>query len=160
MKVTTNYSIEKKRVEKFQLAGILVRSKTALDVQNDIGLLWHRFQTEKIAEKIQNKLSDDIFCAYTAYESDYKGRYTTFIGCKIPLTENCPAGLELLVVQSADYHVYTQTGKVPEIVIEMWSEIWSSPIPRAYQTDFDVYSSHSLSPDEVSVQTFVSIIPT
>jgi predicted transcriptional regulator YdeE len=47
--------------------------------------------------------------------------------------------------------VFNSPDARPETVLQTWMQIWKSDIPRAYQTDFDVYLQDG------RVETFVSV---
>jgi len=48
------------------------------------------------------------------------------------------------------------SGKMPDCVANTWKEIWNSGIPRAYQTDFEVYDERSRDWNNAVVDVYVS----
>ena len=70
--------------EAIYIAGISVRTTNKNgQSQTDIGHLWTKFMSEGLAGQIKDKVTDDIYCLYTDYETDHTGLYTTVIGCKV-----------------------------------------------------------------------------
>ena len=141
-------------LDEFIVAGISVRT-TNQDARayTDIRDLWARFMHEGILEKIPHRVSDDLYCVYTDYESDYTGAYTTILGCEVTKLADLPDGIIGKVIPKSQYQVYTSDN-----VAGTWQHIWSQQIARKYEADFDLYPS---SPDEHASQdaiTYVSIL--
>jgi predicted transcriptional regulator YdeE len=142
----------------FQIMGISVRTtKQSGRSQKDIGALWERFIREDIAEKIPGKQSNDVYCVYTDYETDFNGPYTTFIGCKVKDAENIPEGLSAKIIPALTYRRFVSKGKIPHAVMTTWMAIWQSGIPRSYTADFDLYGQASRDIESDEVETYVSI---
>lgn len=139
----------------FTVVGIAIRTCNKNNqAQIDIAKLWGDFMQNGIASKIPNKVSDDIFCIYTDYESDWQGEYTTILGCKVSSIENITEGLICKEIPSTKYRLYKSEGEIPKCVGETWIHIWqSTDIPRAYVADFDVYSQT----DTNVVSTYLSV---
>jgi len=144
--------------KEFYLAGIIVRTINR-DGQsmNDIGALWTRFMNEGILKQINHRLSNDIYCVYTDYETDYTGYYTTLLGCKVNSLNNQPEGFADMVVPAGKYNVYSLSGKFPENVHEAWTEIWNSGADRAYTVDFDLYSANAISLAETEARIYLAV---
>lgn len=142
-----------KNLGSFNIAAISVRTTNlAGQSQADIGNLWTRFFADNITAMIPEKLSDDLICAYTEYESDMNGWYTAILGYKVADSYNASNEISVVSVPSSTYQVYISTDAKPETVVQTWMQIWQSEIPRAYQTDFDLYL-----PDG-RVETYVSVL--
>ena len=107
---------------------------------------------------IENKLSDDTYCVYTDYESDYLGDYTCLIGCRIASLDHIPDGFAGITIAAGKYQVYDPEGKFPEKVHAGWQEIWGSNIKRAYTADFDLYSANAKSFEETEVKIYLAIV--
>lgn len=125
--------------------------------RKDIGELWQKFSGTNIIEQIPNKESNDIYCIYTDYESDFTGPYTTILGCKVTSIENVPEGLISKTIPKAKFQRYTSTGKIPDCVLATWRHIWESPINRRYLADFDVYGENSQDLNNAVVDTYLSV---
>src|SRR5690349_24486132 len=118
----------------FYIAGISVRTTNEnMQAMKDIGELWGRFMGGDIGSKIPNKVSEDVYCMYTDYESDVNGPYTTILGYQVGSLDNLPDGIQGKQVPEAKYQVFPAKGKLPDIVVDTWKKIWGSPdIQRAY----------------------------
>lgn len=129
-------------MEKITLIGLKLPLKTTNEnnqSMKDCGELWSRFETEEIAKKIPNKLSDEVFAVYFDYEGDYTQPFSYFIGCKVQEGTELPVDLDKLTIPAGRYQKVTATGELPVCIADKWREIWDSDIPRAYITDFEIY---------------------
>jgi predicted transcriptional regulator YdeE len=151
-------NIELTHLPEFYLCGIEVRTTNQNgQSQKDIGGLWQRFMTNELLRQITSRVSDDIYCVYTGYETDYTGFYTTVLGCKISTPDQVPEGFTGLTIPAAKYEVYLLAGKFPENVHQAWQEIWTGDSNRAYTTDFDLYSANAKSFAETEVKIYLAI---
>ena len=108
-----------------KIIGIEIRTSNENGVAiEDLGKLWGQFFSENIASKIPNKISDNIYAVYTDYESDYKGKYTTIIGCEVDKLDNIPDGLIGREFASQKSKTFLAKGEIHKAVGETWSEIW------------------------------------
>ncbi|BAU53600.1 GyrI-like domain-containing protein [Mucilaginibacter gotjawali] len=145
-------------ISQFYLAGITVRTTNQNgQSQIDIGELWGRIMQGNLLAKVENKLSDDTYCVYTDYESDYLGAYTCLIGCKVASPDRIPDGFAGITIAAGKYQVYDPEGKFPEKVHATWQEIWKSDIKRAYTADFDVYGANAKSFEDTEVKIYLAI---
>jgi len=151
-------SFERVNHPEFFVAGIAVKT-TNQDgrSQNDIGSLWTRFMTENLAGQIDEKMSEDIYCVYTDYESDHMGWYTTVLGCRVPDASSIPEGFFTALIPAGDYHVYKPQGKFPDCVVDTWREIWQTPIQRKYTADYDLYRCGAKSFEETEVEVYLAV---
>jgi predicted transcriptional regulator YdeE len=147
------------KIESFKIIGISVRTTNEGGKSGeDIGEFWERFYKENIASKIPGKISEDIYSVYTDYESDYKGSYTTIIGCKVNSLNDIPEGMTGKEIEEGDYKVFTAKGKMPDAVINQWMEIWNdSDLKRAYTSDFEVYGEKSQNPENAEVDIYIAV---
>lgn len=144
---------------RFIVVGVSVRTINK-DGQalKDIGNLFNRFFSEQIIATIPNKLSEDVYCIYTDYESDFQGAYTTIIGCKVSDAKNLSEGLISKEIPKCVYREYSARGEIHECVGKIWTHIWdSSDIDRAYLADFDVYGEEARNPNDAKVKTYLSV---
>ncbi len=145
-------------LEDFEIVGISVRTTNQnRQAENDIGKLWQRFYANDPTAQIENKISEDLYCVYTDYESDYSGAFTTVLGYKVKPGTLPPSGLIRKVILSSFYEVFISEGPLPSTVQETWKTIWNTDLKRRYTADFDVYGAHSKNPEKATVRTFVSI---
>jgi predicted transcriptional regulator YdeE len=152
--------MKKVELEKIKLIGLLLPEKTMNEMGKssiDCGNLWQKFEKENYADRISDKLTDEIIAVYHQYEGDYTQPFSYFIGCKVKPGTEAPEGLDMLHIPDGLYQQITAAGKMPDCVINTWKEIWNSDIPRAYQTDFEVYDERSKNWNKAEVEVFISI---
>lgn len=148
-----------KKLKTFSVIGIKMRT-TNKDMQasKDIPAFWQQFISEKITEKIPNKVDTAVFAIYTNYESDYTGAYDMILGCKVTSLDKVPKGMIAKTFNSGTYTLFTAKGKKSNnIVYNKWTEIWNSDINRSYQADFEVYGERSMDPEDMEVDIFISV---
>lgn len=150
---------EKVSSEDFTIVGISVRTNNLNNqAKRDISQLWGQFILNNIADSIPNKISDDVYCVYTNYESDHTGDYTTTLGCRVSDTSTViPEGLIIKEIPENNYLKFISEGKLPESVAQVWDFIWKSDLNRSYIADFEVYGIASQNPDNAIVTTYLSI---
>ncbi len=142
----------------FQVVGVSVRTTNqGGQSQKDIGDLWGRFMSQNIGVQIPNKSSEDIYCIYTDYESDFMGVYTTILGYKVNSIQPIPAEFTAKAISASAYNLYQSSGLLPESVMKTWMAIWASGIKRKYADDFDVYPADAFSSQNPVVQTYLSV---
>lgn len=146
-------------IKAFKVIGISVRTTNENNqAAQDIPALWNKFMSEGIARKIPNKLSDELYCIYTDYESDHTKPYTTLLGCKVSTLENIPAGMVGKSFATGDYVPFVSKGNIMEgMVIGTWMKIWGSDLPRKYTADFEVYGKKAQNPENAEVDIFVAV---
>ena len=143
----------------FSVIGIAVRTANQNgQSQSDIGELWQRFFNDHIRDRIPHKVSNDIYCIYTDYESDANGPYTVILGCKVSSLEVIPEGFVGKAIPETKFQLYRSTGKLPDSVLATWRYIWQAPIKRRYLADFDVYGEKSQDPHNTEVETYLSVL--
>ena len=92
----------------------------------DIPPHWQKFFSEKIIDKIPNKISKDIYGIYTDFENEgknNKGIYSFIIGAEVFDFKNIPEGLDKVIIPKSEYEVFSG-GNNPEQIGEKWREIW------------------------------------
>jgi predicted transcriptional regulator YdeE len=142
----------------FYLTGISVRTTNANgQSQIDIGSLWTRFTTGNLIEQITNKLSADIYCVYTDYETDHTGPYTAVLGCKVSSLAGVPNGFTGITIPTEKYQVYYLEGQFPANIGAAWQQIWASDINRKYTADYDLYKADPKSFEETEARIYLAI---
>jgi predicted transcriptional regulator YdeE len=142
----------------FHVIGIFVRTTNVNNkALKDIGDLFGNFVGQNIMEKIPNKMTEDIYCVYTDYETDFNGPYTTIIGCKVSSLNNIPTGLIGKTIPDSKYEVYRSTGKLSISLAKTWEGIWNSEINRRYSADFDIYGEKARDYENAEVDTYVAV---
>jgi predicted transcriptional regulator YdeE len=151
--------MEEAFVDQFYIMGLSVRT-TVQDgkAPDDVAGLWTRFFGEKIIDRIPGKIGLSIYCAYTDYELDQTRPFTAILGCKVNSLKHIPEGLVGKVVPAGKFTVSTVKGKIEDgIVFLEWMKIWHYKWPRAYQTDYELYSEKASDTDNAEVDIFVSL---
>ncbi len=124
----------------------------------DIGQLWEKFITEKIADKIPNRIDDEILSVYCNYQGDYTQPFDNIIGCRVAHLENIPDGMTGQVIETGEYRKFIARGDVTQgAVAETWQTIWKTNIPRAYKTDFEVYGKKAKNPHDAEIPIFIGV---
>lgn len=143
----------------FDVIGIAVRTTNENGQSaKDLGNLWSRFMTEKIADKIPNKVDHSIYCIYTDYEKDFTKPYTAIIGCKVESLDEIPEGLTGKSIPEAEYAKFVAKGNnMQKMVGEAWYTIWNTDLARKYTADFEVYSEKSFRLEEAEVDIYVAV---
>lgn len=136
------YNPQQNSKQTLKIIGILVRTTNQNNqAAEDIGALWQRFYTEKISEKISNKVNDNIYSIYTDYDNNYLGHYTTILGVAVHSLDNMPEGLTGRAFPEVRFDTWTAKGTMPDAVVKTWTEIWSrdAELNRAYNYDYELY---------------------
>lgn len=144
-------------LDEFYVVGIHVRTKNNGQSREDMMALWDKFQNENMYWQIENKESDDIYCVYTDYESDYTGYYTAVLGCKVTSIVPLPEGFESILVPEGNYCIYHLAGKCPANVLNAWEHIWYSNTKRKYTADFDVYTPNIKNFEDSEVKIYLAL---
>jgi predicted transcriptional regulator YdeE len=145
-------------LEEFSIIAISTRTiNWGSQSLKDMGELWNNFLNNNLIEKIPNKISNDIYCLYTDYESDYKGYYTAILGCKVSSLESIPDGFIGKQFPKLKYQKIISQGKIPESIFKTWQNIWQSDIKRAYKADFEVYGKESQDMSNAIVEIYLSV---
>jgi predicted transcriptional regulator YdeE len=142
----------------FHIIGIFVRTTNVNNKSlKDIGELFGKFMGQNNPEKIPNKISGDIYCVYTDYESDYNGPYTAIVGCKVSSLKDIPSGMIGKTIPDSKYQVYKSTGKLSISLAKTWEGIWNTDINRRYSADFDIYGEKAADFENAEVDTYVAV---
>ena len=142
----------------FYIVGISIRTTNQNNQSGaDISGLWTKFMQHNLIWEINNRLSDDIYCAYTDYETDHTGPYTAVLGCKVSSLAQIPDGFTGITVKADKYQVYNLEGKFPDNVAAAWQHIWDNAVDRKYTTDFDKYYTGAKSFAETEAEIHIAV---
>lgn len=147
-------------MESFKLIGLKLQGKTKNEngqSGQDCGKLWQRFEIEKVAEKIPNKVSDAVYAVYYDYESDENGRFSYFVGCKVGENTEKPGDLDEVIIPEQNYYKETAKGQMTDCISDAWTRIWNSNLNRKFGFDFEVYDERSLNWNNAEIDIFLSI---
>ena len=152
------------------LVGIRVRTSYQQELDKIGGKIFpcvQRYFHGALFEKIPNRKNPGTtFCAYTDYESDYRGAYTYFIGEEVNSCEDVlPEGFCRLNIPRQHYAKFT-TGPapMPDVIVSAWKAIWEmSPRElggkRRYQTDFEIYDERAMDHNRIVLDLYIGIEP-
>ena len=144
--------------ELMQISGIELRTSNNPDSgPKEIPIHWENFYSDKIFEKIPNKISNEVIALYCDYEGDYTKPYSLIIGCSVSSTESIPSGLVLKNLPKTSYAVFTAIGEHPKALIETWENIWNSNLKRTYSGDFELYEENFMLKDIQKVEVYIAI---
>jgi predicted transcriptional regulator YdeE len=152
--------MEKTKNKNFRLVGLKLENKTTNENGQagiDCGNLWQRFETERIAELIPNKLNNTIYAVYYNYEKDETKPYSYFIGCKVDETTEISKGLSELLIPSQDYVKFIAKGIMTGCIADAWKKIWASKIDRKFGFDFEIYDERSQDWNNAELDIFISV---
>lgn len=150
----------KRTIEGFTLIGLAMEGKTTNENNRssmDCGSLWQRFEKENIQVLIPNKVGDEIYAAYHAYERENKEYFSYFIGCKVSRQSSPPSSLDLLEIPAQTCIRAVVQGSIPKCINDTWKNIWQSDINRAYGFDYEVYGEKSKNWSNAELDIFVSV---
>ncbi|HVE45046.1 MAG TPA: GyrI-like domain-containing protein [Gammaproteobacteria bacterium] len=150
-----------------KLVGLTARTsnKNEMNPENSkIGELAGRFWSQNVAAQITNRKNPGVtLSVYTEYDSNEHGDYTYFIGEEVSSFENISVGMRQLTIPAAQYQKFTTpAGKMPEVVIHAWQQIWGMSAndldgERAYIADFEVYDQRANDPSNASLDIYIGI---
>lgn len=150
-----------------KLVGLTARTnnKNEMNAQTSkIGELAGRFWGQNMADQISNRKNPGVtLSVYTEYDSNEHSDYTYFIGEEVSSFENIPSELQKLTIPGAKYQKFTTpAGKMPEVVVNAWQQIWKMTSydfggDRAYVADFEVYDQRAIDPANTSVDIYIGI---
>ena len=139
-----------------QITGISIRTTNANEINpqsSKIGVLHQKFDA---TVPVNYKEGARVYGVYYDYESDHNGEFSVLAGAD-QVERNIAEHLEAITLPAGAYMVFEAKGKVPEIVIETWANIWAyfaqSGIDymRSYKTDFEYYKNQS------EVEIYISV---
>ena len=146
-----------------KLVGITARTSNLIEFipsEAKIGKTFGRYVMEGVASKIKNRIcAGKTYLAYTDYENDYKGEYTFFIGEEVSSFDG--QIFDQLEVQHGTFEKFTtETGKIPDVVVQEWQKIWqlldiTSPGKRKYATDFEIH--HYTDLNQATVDIYIGL---
>lgn len=144
----------------FEIIGITVRTTNKNNqAKEDLEKLWGQFFSENLMAKIPNKASNQIFAVYTDYKSNFTEDYTTIIGIPVTTLENIPAGFIGRAFQPENFQKYIAKGRMPEAVVNTWTEIWQNDktLRRKYTYDLEVYGDQSQQGENSEVDIYIAV---
>lgn len=151
-----------------RLLGICVRTSYLHELEPLKGAIFpcvQRFFHERLFERIPHrKKPGTTICAYTEYESDYRGAYTYFIGEEVSSFDlTIPNRFSKLIIPAQTYVKFTTSpNPMPQVVVEAWKEIWQKTSEelggkRSYITDFEIYDERAADHNKIILDVLVGV---
>lgn len=133
--------IEAQPIPGFSVAGLsIMTSNKDGAAAEEINALWQRFFEEGMLQKIGPTGDTNLYAVYSDYEGDHTKPFRVTLGCKITSSgDDLPAGLHKVAVSGAPYAIFAARGAQPKALLQTWEGIWKSDLPRAFESDFEVY---------------------
>jgi predicted transcriptional regulator YdeE len=156
---------EKIALAQIKLIGITARTNNTSEANPSTAKIsptvQHYFQGN-LPEKILHRKNPGVtFCAYTEYESDFRGEYTFFIGEEVDSFDDLPEGFKALTIEAQSYVKFTtEPGPMPGVVIQAWQDIWRMNVDdfgghRRYHADFERYDERAADPQNAVVDIYI-----
>lgn len=122
---------------------------------------FHECNLNQIANR---KKPGATFCVYTDYTSDYKGKYTYFIGEEVTsLDSPLPEGFQCLTIPKQKYAKFTTSpAPMPDVIVKTWEKIWNLSDEelggkRRYATDFEIYDERAADHQNIVLDVYVGV---
>ena len=155
------------KTDEIKLMGLKIRTNNQKEFNPETAQIEScvmRYFTEGWNNKIPHlKNPNTTRCAYTEYESDDKGDYTFFVGAEVSAVDRIPEGLDFLAIPAQTYIKFTtESGPMPDVVIEAWQKIWKmSPDElggtRSFKADFEVYDERAQSRQNTILDIYIGV---
>jgi predicted transcriptional regulator YdeE len=150
-----------------KLVGLSVRTNNQNEMNPQtakIGELAGRYWGQQCAAHIADRKNPGItLSVYTDYASNEHGDYTYFVGEEVTSFDNVSDHFQTLTIPAAQYQKFTTpAGKMPEVVINAWMQIWQMTAAnfggdRAYVADFEVYDERANNPANAVADIYIGI---
>ncbi|NKB47285.1 MAG: AraC family transcriptional regulator [Legionellales bacterium] len=159
---------QKTRLPEMTLVGLTARTNNKNEMNPETskiaelaGLYWDN----QLANNIQHRAKLGItYAVYTDFESDENGEYTYFIGEMVEsLLNQDLEKFKTITIPASSYQKFsTEPGKMPEVVISAWQEIWTMRESdfggkRRYVADFEIYDQRAADSNNTVVDIYIGI---
>lgn len=156
------------KLDEIRLVGLTARTNNKNEMNSKIskiGELADSYWHNQIANQIKHRINPGVtYSVYTEFESDEHGDFTYFIGEAVSLIENQDLfPLKTLIIAPSQYQKFTtKPGKMPDVVISAWQEIWSMKKSdfagkRKYIADFEIYDQKAADMDNAVIDIYIGI---
>lgn len=159
---------EKAKLNQKTLIGMTVRTNNKNEMNPStakIGNLATEYWQQQIANQLKDRINPDVtYAVYTDFESDEHGDYTYFIGEEVKSidTQDLSKFKSLTIPESTYQKFTTESGKMPDVVISAWQNIWQMKKDefegkRKYVADFEVYDQRAKDPNSTVIDIYIGI---
>ena len=152
--------------DEFSIVGIETRTSGENEISGEgvIGAHWQKFYQERIAEKVPNRVDDNIYAVYTKYSRDRMGGYSLIIGVKVKDKTPPTEGMVLQTIPAGQYAVLrSEKGPGESVIPTAWQKVWALEDKdqlggkRAYKADFEVYDARNTDPKSQQADLYVGL---
>ena len=150
-----------KTMPEFTVVGVTRRTCNA-DGRSiaDIPAVWKDFLTKNAGAKIKNRaIPPTMYAVYSDYEKDWTKEYNFLIGCGVTRAPDVPEGMAVRRIPAQTYAHFVAKGEMPQSLLEVWSGVWLSDLPRTYTFDFEVYDQRFTRPKDKEIDVYVAVDP-
>lgn len=106
---------------------------------------WHKQQSQGVGK---------VYGLYTEYQGDETKPYVFMAGFESIAAEQ---GLEHRKCIAGKYAKFSIVGDPAQVVYPLWQTIWSTPLERAYTTDFECYEKPVVQGEAQRIEIYISI---
>jgi len=151
--------MENIKKEALTIVGVTVRTANKPgQAEKDIPMLWGKFMTDEIKNKIPNRVGETIYALYTDYESDHTAPYTMLIGYCVKDLDNIDEDLTVKIIPAANYVKFIAKGDLTKTAVyDTWMDIWNTDLKRTYTTDFEIYGEKAIDPTNGEAEIFIGV---
>ncbi|MEL0628319.1 GyrI-like domain-containing protein [Psychromonas aquatilis] len=134
-----------KTVTEKSVYGLSIRTDNATEIDPNKAKIGGLYQTFDQTIAVDYANGERVYGVYYDYESDHSGQFNVLAGFNGKNLSD--SALEKVIIPEARYLVFTQTGKMPDAVINAWKEVWQyfasdeADHTRLFTTDFEFYES-------------------
>jgi len=130
------------KLDKKVIVGISMQSENKRGkIIEDIEIMKKRFISEKVAEKVQNRVCDDVFLLFTDYgKKGLLGTYLLTLGYEVTSIDNIPDGFTVKEIPPL-YYVSSVSDKRDDSSFQKWMKLMQKPelYKMNLKANFDVY---------------------
>jgi len=151
------YSI--KKLPERTVVGISRRTSNA-EAHTVIPGCWQEFLQKNALARIAHRVNPPVmYAVYSDYEKDWTAPYSYLLGCGVTRADTVPEGMEVRHIPAQTYAVFQAKGRMPDEIMVVWANVWSSDLPRTYTYDFEVYDKRFTRPLKKEADVFVAVDP-
>jgi predicted transcriptional regulator YdeE len=148
-----------KKVPARTVVGISRRTSNA-EAGGVIPACWQAFLVNNAPARIPHRVNPPVmYAVYSDYEKDWTKPYTYLLGCGVTRSDKVPEGMEVRHIPAQTYAVFRAKGRMPDEIVAVWANIWSSELPRTYTFDFEVYDKRFTRPVAKEADVYVAVDP-
>ena len=128
------------------IVGIELRTSNN-EAMETIPPFWGKFFAEGIQEKINGKVSNDVYAVYTNFENEginNEGVYSMFIGVEVENFDDVPEGLVTTTIKKQNRLVFQVEDGKPENVGATWHKIWGEVAEKTFIAEYEHYHKNGI----------------